>query len=245
MKALILAVGLAGCGKSGDRTLRVAAASDLRAAFEDIGKAFEAKTQIKPQFDFAASGLLAKQIEQGAPYSLYAAANKDFVDQVVKAGVCDGGTAQLYARGHLVLWTADAGIKSIAELADPRFKKISIANPDHAPYGKAAKQALEKAGLWAQLEGKIVLAENVQAAMQYAKRRDTDAALTALSLAIESGGKYVEIDPATYAPLDQTLVVCGQGEMTGAAKQLADFILSAEGHSIMRRYGFLLPGEAI
>src|SRR4029078_11371897 len=160
------------------------------------------------------SGLLAKQIEQGAPFSLYAAANREYVDQAVKSGHCDGATAHPYARGRVVVWTP-AGVKApatLSDLADPRFHKIAIANPEHAPYGRAAKQALENQGVWPQIQDRIVLGENVQATMLYARDHNADAAIVALSLAVVTdGGALLPIDPVLHAPLDQAMVVCSGG----------------------------------
>jgi molybdate transport system substrate-binding protein len=236
------------CSKSSppERKLRVAAAADLAHALGDLGKEFKARTGITVESELAASGLLAKQIEQGAPFALFAAANREFVDQVVKAGKCDGATARSYARGRLVVWTPASVARpaSLSELTDARFRKIAIANPDHAPYGRAAKQALEKAGLWLQVEDRIVLGENVQAAMQYARTGNADAAVVALSLAAtEAAGASLPVDPSLHAPLDQAMVVCGKAEDADAAKQFEEFILSKEGSEVMSRYGFTLPGE--
>src|SRR5882724_11847142 len=117
-------------GKSG--SVKVAAAADLQKAFTEVGNAFKTRTGIAVDFDFGSSGLLAKQIEQGAPFTLYAAANRSFVDQVVKAGKCDGATAHSYARGKIVVWTPN-GVTAptkLEDLTDARFKKIAIANPE-------------------------------------------------------------------------------------------------------------------
>ena len=132
----------------------------------------------------------------------------------------------------------------LTDLADPRFKRIAIANPDHAPYGRAAQQALEKAGIWDKLGDRVKLGENVQATMQFAKTGAVDAAIVALSLAVVTdGGAFLPIDQSQYDPLDQELVVCGNGEEADAAHQLAEFINSPEGREVMTRYGFLLPTE--
>ena len=177
---MLAVLAIAACSsKSSTKTVHVAAASDLTRAFDELGKAFTAKTGIEPVIDFSSSGLLAKQIEQGAPYALFASASKSFVDQVVNAGRCDASTEYLYSRGRLVVWTRGPPPKQLSELTDPKYRRISIANPDHAPYGKAAKQALEAAGLYSELEGKLVPAESVQAAMTYAKEGSTDAGLVA------------------------------------------------------------------
>lgn len=240
-------IALAACStKSHDKTVRVAAASDLARAFEEVGKKFEATSHIKPVFDFGSSGLLSKQIAQGAPYYMFAAANKSFVDDVVTAGKCDSASTQLYARGRIVVWSP-SGVQAatkLTDLADARFKKVAIANPEHAPYGRAAQQALEKEGVWPQIQDRIVLADSVSAAMEYAKTKNVDAAIVALSLAVVTdGGAFLRIDQSEYDPLDQMLVVCGNGEEADGARKLVAFIGSPEGREIMTRYGFLLPDE--
>ena len=247
--ALVAVASATGCSsKSAGRTVRVAAASDLARAFEELGKAFEAKTHIKPIFSFDSSGLLAKRIDEGAPYYLFASAGRIYADDVVKNGKCDPASEKPYARGRIVVWCPN-GVQApmtLAELADPRFKRIAIANPDHAPYGKAAQQALEKAGIWDKLGDRVKLGENVQATMQFAKTGAVDAAIVALSLAVVTdGGAFLPIDQSQYDPLDQQLVVCGNGEEADAAHQLANFINSPEGREVMTRYGFLLPSEQL
>ena len=225
--------------------VNVAAASDLARAFEELGKAFQARTGIEPTFTFGSTGLLAKQIEQGAPFDVFAAANVSFVDQVVKAGACDGATQALYARGRIVVWSTGAVPAKLEDLADPAYQTIAIANPEHAPYGRAAQQALEKVGIWDQVKGRIVNGENVQQAMQYARSGNADVSIIALSLAVVAdGGSSLPIDTALYEPLDQALVECGTAAPArAAAKQFAAFVGSPEGREIMNRYGFLLPGE--
>jgi molybdate transport system substrate-binding protein len=221
----------AGCRRhASSGTVKVAAAADLARAFEELGPAFTAKTGHKVVFTFGSSGLLAKQIGEGAPYDLYAAANASYVTQVIDEGVCDATTRTLYAQGRIVVWSRGAKVGSLAELADPRFGKIAIANPDHAPYGKAARQALQHAGVWDQVSGKLVFGENVQQTKQWAQDGSADAAIIALSLSIAGdGGTTLPIDPSFHDPLDQQLVVCGNGEEADAARQFAGFISSREG----------------
>jgi molybdate transport system substrate-binding protein len=240
--SLVLALG---CSKENrGKRVRVGAASDLSRAFVEVGKEFKARTGIDPEFDFGSSGLLAKQIEQNAPIFLYAAANKKFVEQVVKTGRCDGSTSRLYGRGRIVAWTRNGtpAPQKLEDLVDPRYKKIAIANPDHAPYGVAAKQALERAGLWDRVKDRIVYGENIQATLVYGRDGNVDVAIVALSLAVVTqGGQSLPIDEALHDPLDQALVVCGKGDEADRARQLADFITSREGREIMSRYGFQLP----
>ncbi|MEO8552519.1 MAG: molybdate ABC transporter substrate-binding protein [Kofleriaceae bacterium] len=246
MRHAVLLLLVLGCSAKPGRIVRVAAASDLARAFEELGKAFEAKTHIKPVFSFDSSGLLAKRIDQGAPYYLFASAGKQFVDDAIKNGKCDPASMRPYARGRIVVWCPN-GVQAptqLADLADPRFRRIAIANPEHAPYGAAAKQALEKAGIWDKLADRVKYGENVQSTMQFAKTGAVDAAIVALSLAVVTdGGAFLPIDQSQYDALDQQLVVCGNGEEADAAHQLADFINSPEGREVMTRYGFLLPTE--
>ena len=242
---IAIATCIAGCGdKTSGRKVRIAAASDLQTAFLEVGKEFTAKTKIVPEFQFSSSGLLAKQIEQGAPYYLFASANQEFTDQVAASGKCDATTKQLYARGRVVVWTAPdkPAPRTLDDLARPEFAKIAIANPAHAPYGIAAKQALQKAGVWDRIADRMVLGENVSATMLFAKNGDVNAAIVALSLAVVAkGGSTLPIDPALHEPLDQQLVVCGTGTESDDARQFAAFLASHEGREIMTRYGFTLP----
>lgn len=253
MRSLVAAllVSLSFCAacssKPAGRKLRIAAAADLARAFAELATEFQAKTGIAVEVEYGSSGLLAKQIEQGAPFALFAAANRDYVDQVIKTGKCDAATARSYARGRLVVWTRTGTMPpaKLADLADPRFRKIAIANPEHAPYGKAAKQALEAAGLWPQIQDRIVLGENVQATMLYARDGNADAALVAQSLAtVTDGGASLAVDPALHAPLDQAMVVCSAGDAGDAANQFEAFVGSREGREVMTRYGFTQPADA-
>lgn len=230
--------------------VRVAAAADLSVAFKEVGAAFEAKTGKKVSFSYGASGLLAKQVSQGAPFDVFAAANVSYVDDAVKSGECLGDTKKTYAQGHLVMWAKDKDKlpKSLEELRDPKFTKISIAHPEHAPYGKAARQALEKAGVWDDVHKRLVLGENVQQTLQFAQTGNADVTITALSLALTAGGPYVSIDTSMHDPLDQAMVVCKGGPgggKTNEAKQFEEFVGSPDGRAIMRKHGFLLPGDPV
>lgn len=245
---LVLCVLVAACGGktgSSSKEVRVAAASDLARALEEVGPAFEKQSGIKVTVTAGSTGLLAKQLEERAPFDLFLSANKKFADDVVAAGACDGSTQALYARGRLVVWSRGDGVpKTLEELADPKYKKIGIGNPDHAPYGTAAKQALIKAGVWDKIKDRVVYGENIQVTMQWAKAGEVDAALVALSLAVVAdGGSSTPVDTALHEPLDQAMVVCGSGPGAEAAKKLQAYLGSDEGREIMTRYGFLLPGE--
>lgn len=263
--AVLLVLAAAGCSKdrtgpgagdggSGPRTgepLRVAAASDLALAFEEVGATFERETGKRVAFSFGSTGLLAKQIAEGAPFDVFAAANESFVDDVVRAGACLGDTRALYARGRIVLWSNDPAAlpKDITDLADgARYAKIAIANPEHAPYGRAAREAMTRAGVWPRVQPRTVFGENVQQALMFARSGNAEVAIVALSLAVTSPGHYVPVDPGLHEPLDQALVACNggsKGANLNEARAFVAFVGREPSREIMRRYGFLLPGEAV
>jgi molybdate transport system substrate-binding protein len=256
MKAAVVAslFALLACSKNSGKNaqpLRVAAAADLALAFAEVGKAFEKQSGKHVDFSFGSTGLLAKQITEGAPFDVFAAANISFVDDVVRAGACMGETKRLYAKGRIVLWAKDPWLlpKDIGALDDARYAKVALANPEHAPYGRAAREALTKAGVWKSVEPRAVYGENIQQTLMFARTGNADVALVALSLAVASPGNYIPIDPTLHEPLDQAVVVCNGGARGDAkatdGRAFVDFIASEPGRAIMRRYGFLLPGEEL
>ncbi len=180
---------------------------------------------------------------------MFAAASVAYVDQVVREDACDGETEARFARGRIAMWSRRGVVAlptSLANLADPRFAKIAIANPDHAPYGKAAREALQQAGVWDAIAPRVVYGENVQQTLQFASSGNAEVALVALSLALATpDGAYVTIDPGTHAPLEQALVVCHRGKDRSRALAFTRYVNSPAGRAIMRRYGFLLPGEEL
>jgi molybdate transport system substrate-binding protein len=237
-----LATIAAGCGRHPRGTVKIAAAADLAKAFEELGRVFASRTGLKPVFTFGSSGLLAKQLAEGAPYAVFAAANQSYVDQLTSNGVCDPATKRLYARGRLVVWSKTAVVEKLADLTQPAIKKIAIANPEHAPYGIAARQALRANQLWDPVASKMVYAENVRQALQWAEDGQADAAIVALSLAVVTeGGRTFAIDPALHEPLDQAVAVCGGGQAAADGARFVELLTSAEGRELMQRYGFVLP----
>lgn len=238
---LISSVFANGCQRQTEpaATIQVAAASDLTLAFEELGRLFEQRSGQKVTFSFGASGALAKQLAQGAPFDLFAAANPSFAAQVVKSGACDGSSQALYARGYLVAWSKQKSLASLADLTSPDVQRIALANPEHAPYGKAAREALIKAGLWGELEQKIVHAENVRQALQFAETGNADVAVVARSLVVRSSaGHQLHVDPALHAAIEQTLVVCRRGKNETGGRAFAELVESAEGQALLARYGF-------
>ncbi len=226
--------------------LLVAAAADLTPAFEELGQKFEQQTGKKITFTFGSTGNLTKQIENGAPFDLFAAANIEYIEQLERQELIVPGTKQLYARGRITIWTrADSPIqiRSLEDLARSDVKRIAIANPEHAPYGVAAREALQSAGIWQSVESKIAPAENVRQALQYAETGNADAAIVALSLSVQSSGRWALVPEDLHRPLDQALAIIKDSKHEQLARQFADFINSPEGRAVMRKYGFILPGE--
>ncbi|MBM4363296.1 MAG: molybdate ABC transporter substrate-binding protein [Deltaproteobacteria bacterium] len=229
--------------------IRVAAAADLTLAFEELGRDFERRTGRPVVFSFGSTGLLAKQLREGAPFDVFAAANVSFVDEVVAAGACDGATRAPYARGRIAVWTKRGGVAppaTVGDLGDARFRRIAIANPEHAPYGQAAKQALERVALWDAVAPRLVLGDNVRQAFQFAETGNAETALVALALVVnDRENPWFAVDEAMHRPIEQALAVCTRGENREGGDAFARFVNSEDGRAVMRRYGFLLPGETL
>lgn len=244
---LVFACLAVACRRKEVEPLRVAAASDLARAFPELGAELERSTGKEVTFTFGSTGLLAKQLTEGAPFRVFAAANVSFVDDVVRSGACFGDTRAFYARGRLVVFTrvGAPAPKELADLAQPEYAKIAIANPEHAPYGKAARQALQRAGQWTTVESRVVLGENVQQAYDFARTGNADAAIVSLSLTIGAAGSTLALSDTLHDPIDQALVVCGQGAPDEDARRFVDLVASPTGRGVMRKYGFLLPGETV
>lgn len=224
--------------------LTVAAASDLAGAFDEVGKELQVAKNIKVVFNYGSSGMLARQIENGAPIDLFASANFDYVNQLEQKGLILPDTKKLYARGRITLWTlkdSPLQIEKITDLTRPEVKRVAIANPEHAPYGMAARQAMERAGVWEAVKPKLVYGENIRQTLQYAQTGNVEVAIVALSLSIQSDGRWVLVPEELHRPLDQGLAVIKGAKDERAAKDFVDFILGPQGQAIMQKYGFTLP----
>jgi len=221
--------------------LTVAAASDLTPAFEELGREFESATKTKVVFVFGSTGMLTRQIENGAPVDLFAAANVSYVDQLEQKGLIIPDTKAIYARGRITLWTSNDSpvrLQGIADLARPEVQRIAIANPDHAPYGLAAKQALQNAGIWERVQPKLVYGDNIRQTLQYAQTGNVEVAIVALSLSIQSNGRWTLIPEELHQPIDQGLAVIKGTQNEQAARAFATFISSPQGKAVMKKYGF-------
>jgi molybdate transport system substrate-binding protein len=241
-----------GCAKhvsAETEPLRVAAAADLSFAFSEIGAAFERATGRSVVFSFGSTGLLEKQIAEGAPFDVFAAADVSFADDAVRAGACLPGSKLLYATGRIVLFAAPGAAftpRRLVDLTDPRVTRIAIANPEHAPYGRAAKESMVRAGVWPAVRPKVVYGDNVHQALQFAQSGNADVAIVALSLAVATPGEWTPISADLHDRIDQALVVCAQGKAgPDAGARFVAYIGSPVGRAVMHKYGFLLPGESM
>src|ERR1043165_528950 len=221
--------------------LIVPAALGLAPACEEIRRAFESANKTKVIFTFGSTGMLTRQIENGAPVDLFAAANVSYVDELDKKGLIISDSKAIYARGRITLWTPDTSdirLQGIADLARPEVMRIAIANPDHAPYGLAAKQALESAGIWDRVKPKLVYGDNIRQTFQYAATGNVDVAIVSLSLSKESRGRWTLIPEELHQPIDQGLGIVKTTKNERAARAFIAFLQGPQGQEIMKKYGF-------
>jgi molybdate transport system substrate-binding protein len=199
---------------------------------------FEADTGLSVDLVLGATGTLAAQMENGAPADLFFAADRHTVERLVESGTIRGESVRDYALGELVLvWRpAVAAPTSLAGLVDARFEIVSIANPESAPYGAAAKQALLSTHLWNELSPRVVMGENVAQTYHLVRTGNADAALVARSI-VEGTVPLLVIDPAAYAPLLHAAGILEEGDAVRAQRFL-DFVLSDDGQKILASYGF-------
>jgi len=226
--------------------ITVSAASDLTNAFQEVGREFERKNGTRVTFVFGSTGQLAQQIEQGAPTDVFAAASVAFIDELERGGFIVAGTKQTYGIGRIALWTrrdANPGIEKLEDLARDGVQRIAIANPDHAPYGIAAREALQATGLWDKVKPRIIFAENISQTLQYAESGNVDVAIVALSLCIGSQGTWTLIPDNLHKPIVQSMAVIKGTTNEEGARSFVKYVNDAGGRVIMQRFGFSLPGE--
>jgi molybdate transport system substrate-binding protein len=227
--------------------LTVAAAADLEKVFAEIGKDFESETSAHVTFSFAASGTLKQQIENGAPFDVFASANVAYVTALMNEQLIVPDRQRIYAVGHITLWQrkdSKVQVNSLADLTKPGVNHIAIANPGHAPYGAAAVEALLSAGIYDQVKPKLVLGENVLEALQFAESGNADVALVPLSLSGDRpDGRLVQIDPALYKPIQQAVCVIKSTHHGKLAGQFVDFLEKPKAIEALKRYGFTVPAK--
>jgi molybdate transport system substrate-binding protein len=253
-RVAVLGLGLGSLAASGCKkapatgeAVNVAAAADLAFAFRDLGPLYEKATGQRVVFSFGSTGILERQIAEGAPFDAFAAASASFADDAIASGACLADSRTSYATGRIVVYVASGAAvtpRALAELTDPRVTKIAIANPEHAPYGRAAREAMKRAGVWDAVSPRIVYGENVQQALQFAQSGNADAAIVALSLAIVTPGVWTLIPGDLHDRIDQVMVACSHGRAGAASgRRFIDFVRSDAARAVMHKYGFLLPGE--
>ncbi len=224
--------------------LTVAAASDLQVVLPEVGGAWMRHFGETVQFTFGASGDLARQIEQGAPVDLFLAADDSYVAQLSAAGLLFQDTQRVYARGRLALATPrrpGVAVRCLADLLLPGVRHVAIANPAHAPYGRVAREALRKAGIWQQIQSRLVFAPNVRQATQMVETGNADAGIIALAGVSEADLEWTALDDGLYLPLRQTLAVLNRTPRESAARDFAHFLCGPAGRRILARHGFALP----
>ena len=249
---LLVFVGSSGVAAEKNRAVEitVAAAADLSPALQEVAAGYEKKTGVRVKLVFGASGALTQQIQNGAPFDVFFSADMDYPKQLVSQGEADAGSLYQYAVGTLVLWApADSPLdvehKGLTVLADPFVKKISIANPQHAPYGRAAVEAMKHVGLYDQVASLLVIGENVSQAAQFVESGNAQVGFVALAHAVSprmhDKGKYWKIPAEAYPPLNQGVVVISHSRHKKQAAAFVEYIKTKEVATVLVRYGFNVP----
>ena len=231
--------------------ITIAAASDLNFAFREIATEYEHTTGNHVRLTLGSSGNFFAQIQNGAPFDIYFSADIAYPRKLEEAGLTVPGSLYQYAVGRIVLWAGkDSHLdlsKGLEVLREPAIKKIAIANPKHAPYGRAAVAAMEHFKVYDQVKDKLILGENISQAAQFIESGACDIGIIAMSLAMapamKSKGTYWEVPAEAHPPLEQGAVILKQSKSPEAARRFLEFIQGPNGQEIMKRYGFILPGD--
>jgi molybdate transport system substrate-binding protein len=229
--------------------LTVAAAADLRSAFDDIGRHFEAETSSQLKLVYGASGNLFQQIQNGAPFDIFFSANADYPKKLEAAELAVPDSYYVYARGHLVLFTSSTSSldlnSGLKVLLDPAVRRIAIADPGHAPYGQAAVAALKSQNLYDQVSRKIVVGENVSQAASFVISGAADIGIVAKSLAVlpsqGSQTRFVEIPAGDYPAILQACVILKSSKQQLLARHFLTYLQGPEASKILQSYGFEIP----
>jgi molybdate transport system substrate-binding protein len=256
MSVMILLIFVCGISippiEDADREVTVAAAADLSSALQEIAADYQKRSGVAVKLSFGASGALTRQIQNGAPFDLFFSADMDYPRQLIAGGEADGATLYRYAVGQLVLWVPkdsplDVVRKGMDVLLDPFVKKISIGNPEHAPYGRAAVAALKHYGLYEKVSERLVLGENVSQAAQFVESGSAQVGFVALAHAVapamQGKGKYWIVPAEAYPRLEQGVLVISNSPRKQDATAFLDYVKSAEAAAVLQRYGFTLPEQ--
>ena len=234
--------------------LQVAAAADLAMCIGELNAAFAKSVGgADIQASIGSSGNFYAQIKNGAPFDVFLSADIDYPRELIKAGLADGATLMVYAHGQLMMWTTDPSVDvslGLALLNDPKIKRIAIANPAVAPYGRAAKAALEKAALWDALRPKLVLGESVAQVAQFVQSRNAEVGFVGISHVQSANGdtrgargQSWKVPQDLYPLIEQGGVVTAKGRGNPLALKYLDFLRSEAGHIVLRKFGFVLPAD--
>ena len=229
--------------------IAIAAASDLNFAIKDVITEFEKATGNHVKLSLGSSGNFFAQIQNGAPFDLYFSADIGYPKKLEEAGLTVPGSLYRYAVGRIVLWTNHAAKRDVSKglelLRDPAVKKIAIANPKHAPYGRAAVAAMQHYKVYDEAKERLVLGENISQAAQFIESGACDVGVIALSLALaptmKSAGTYWEIPKEAHPPLEQGAAILKSSKQQKTAQQFVEYMQGPQGQEIMSRYGFTLP----
>jgi len=236
-----------------EREVHVAAAADLKFAFDDLASEFQGKNPgIKVSATYGSSGNFYAQLSNKAPFDLFLSADIDYPRKLIDSGLALKDSLFVYAVGRIVVWVPngsrlDVNKLRIKAVADPSVKKLAIANPKHAPYGRAAEAALKRSGVYDAVKDRLVLGENIAQTAQFVESGSADVGIIALSLALaptmRDKGHYWTVQLDAYPQMEQSGVIMAWAKDTQAARALRDFMTGKEGQVILKRYGFMLPGE--
>ncbi|HHT9159822.1 MAG: molybdate ABC transporter substrate-binding protein [Planctomycetes bacterium GWF2_39_10] len=233
-----------------DEKILIAAASDLNSAMNAICHAFEkSNPDIKTEVSYGSSGNFFAQIKQGAPYDIFFSADSSYPMRLEEEGLAVKELKRFYAVGRIVLWIPKTSTLDITKglkiVLQQEFKKLAIANPRHAPYGRAAEETLRYYGLWDKVQGKLVFGENVSQTAQFVQTGAADAGIIALSTAsslkMANDGNYWIIPTETYSKLEQVYTVLQRGKDKSSVKAFLEYIQGEKGKKILFNYGFIVP----
>jgi len=231
--------------------ITVAAAADLQFAFQDVAARFEKNTGKHIKLIFGSSGNFFVQIQNGAPFDVFFSADIDYPKRLEAAALAEPGTLYPYATGRIVLWARNDSkldlSRGLQVLLDPSIQKIAIANPGHAPYGRAAVAALKHENIYDKVAPRFVLGENISQAASFVVSGSADIGIVALSLALapslKEKGRYVEIPAADYPAIEQAAVILKSSSSKETASQFVSFLKTPEIQSLLRSYGFSVPSS--
>jgi len=229
--------------------IRVAAASDLQTVLPAIAERFQQSTGRQVGVTYGSSGNFFSQIQNGAPFDVFLSADIEYPRRLEEAGVAEPGSTVTYGFGRIVVWARRAGRvdvrRGLEVLTDARVRRVAIANPEHAPYGRAAVAALRHEGLYDRVRSKLVLGENVSQAAQFVHSGNAEAGIIAQSLALaptlKPDGTYYEIPQAFYAPIEQGAVIVKASANKAVAREFLGFLRTTESVRLMQSFGFAMP----